>query len=41
MAEEAKAKAAGEEEEKGCMASIGEAFTNCFLGIAGAILWII
>ena len=39
--EEKKAGAGGEEEEKGCWDSFKEGVGNCFLGIAGAILWII
>ena len=39
--EEEKKAAGGEEEEKGCWASFCEGVTNCFLGVAGAILWII
>ena len=41
MGEEEKKAAGGEEEEKGCWASFCEGVTNCCLGVAGAILWII
>ena len=34
-------KKGGDDEEKGCWASFCEGVTNCFLGVAGAILWLI